>query len=268
MTTRVAVITSSIGLVDGFVCDRELHQRIGIEVPLLVRTHPSMQPLDRLRDLRRAIERRSRMTGRSRIAHLAEHFAWRAIHRAASPHVATAPSAPAPGFCVMEALATHDPSVARALADARADLAVVFGGDPIPQRMLDRMGVPLLNVHASDPTFCRGMPPVFWEIHAGLECLTLTLHEIVARLDAGAVVAQRTLPIAWRRTLAETLRATRDRMALELPALLADGIGRVVAGEAHARTVPPGPLRTLPPLGAILRAERRCRSRWRTHGPG
>lgn len=268
MTARVAVITSSVRLIDGFVSDRELHRRIGIDVPLLVRTHPSMQPLDRVRDLRRAIERRARMTGRSRIAHLVEHFAWRAIHQAALPRVATAPSVLTPGLTVMDALATHDASVPRALADARADLAVVFGGDPIPQRMLDRMGVPLLNVHASDPTFCRGMPPVFWEIHAGLECLTLTLHEIVARLDAGAVVAQRTMPIAWRRTLVGTLRATRDRMALELPSLLADGIGRVVAGAAHARTVPTGPLRTLPTLGAILRAERRCRSRWRTHGPG
>ncbi|MBY0279441.1 hypothetical protein K2Z84_29250 [Candidatus Binatia bacterium] len=268
MTARIVVITSSVGLIEGFVRDRRLQRRIGIEVPLLVRTHPSMQPLDRLRDLRHAIERRARMTGRSRVAHLVEHFAWRAIHRAAFPHVATALSAPVPWLTVIDALATHDPSVPRALAGVRADLAVVFGGDPIPPRMLDRMGVPLLNVHASDPSFCRGMPPVFWEVHAGLECLTLTLHEIVARLDAGAVVAQRTMPIAWRRTLVETLRATRDRMALELPSLLGDGIGRVVAGEARAWSVPPGPLRTLPTLRAIAGAERRCRRRWRAHGPG
>jgi folate-dependent phosphoribosylglycinamide formyltransferase PurN len=264
--TRVAVLTSAVGLIEGFMRDRDLHRRIGIEIPLLIRTHPSMKPFDRLRDLRHGIERRARMTGRSRAAHLVEHFAWRAIHRAAFPDVATALSAPVPGLACLETVATHDPSVPRALADARVDLAVVFGGSPIPGRMLDAMGVPLLNIHASDPSFCRGMPPVFWEVHAGLDSLTLTLHEIVARLDAGAVVAQRPMAIAWRRSLVATLRATRDRMAAELPLLLADGLGGMVRGEARARAVPPGPLRTLPRLGEILAAQRRCARRWRAHG--
>jgi folate-dependent phosphoribosylglycinamide formyltransferase PurN len=261
--TRVVVVTSAVGLIEGFVRDRDLHRRIGVEVMLLVRTHPSMKPRDRLHDLRRGIERRARMTGRSRVAHLVEHFAWRAVHGAAFRDLPTALSAPVPGLASMEALSTHDPSVVRALADVRADLAVVFGGSPIPARTIDAMGVPLLNVHASDPSFCRGMPPVFWEVHAGLDALTLTLHEIVARLDAGAVVAQRTMPIAWRRSLTATLRATRDRMALELPLLLADGLEQIVRGEAHPRGVPPGPLRTLPRLGEILEAQRRCTRRWR-----
>jgi hypothetical protein len=261
--TRVVIVTSAVGLVDGFVRDRELHRRIGIEVPLLIRTHPSMRPLDRLRDLRHGIARRARMTGRSRAAHLVEHFVWRAIHQSASPHLVPASSAPIPGLGQMETLSTHDPSVPHALAEVRADLAVVFGGSPIPGRMIDQMGVPMLNVHASDPTFCRGMPPVFWEVHAGLECLTLTLHEIVARLDAGAVVAQRAMPIVWQRSLIATLRATRDRMALELPLLLEDGLGRIVRGEAQPRVVTPGPLRTLPRLGDILAAQRVCARRSR-----
>lgn len=264
--TRVVVVTSAVGFIERFVRDRDLHRRIGIEVPLLVRTHPSMKPRDRLRDLRHGIERRARMTGRSRAAHLVEHFAWRAIHGAAFRDIATALSAPVPGLASMEALSTHDASVVRALAEARADLAVVFGGSPIPARTIGAMGVPLLNVHASDPSFCRGMPPVFWEVHAGLDALTLTLHEIVARLDSGPVVAQRPMPIEWRRSLVATLRATRDRMALELPMLLADGLGRIVRGEARPRVVPPGPLRTLPRLGEILEAQRRCARRWRARG--
>jgi folate-dependent phosphoribosylglycinamide formyltransferase PurN len=260
---RVAVVTSAIALVDGFARDRELHRRIGIEVPLVVRTHPSMRLADRLRDLRIGIERRARMTGRSRAAHLAEHFAWRAIHQSSLRGAVIPAFAPVDGQRRLHALATDDPVVREALADVRADVAVVFGGSPIPRASLATIGVPMLNVHASDPSFCRGMPPVFWEVHAGLDSLTLTLHEIVARLDAGAVIAQRAMPIVWQRSLAGTLGATRDRMVAEVPRLLADGLAQVASGEARPRVVAPGPLRTLPTLGDIVAAHRSCVRRWR-----
>ena len=261
--TRVVVATSAIALVDAFVRDRELHRRIGIEIPLVVRTHPSMLLADRLRDLRTGIERRARMTGRSRAAHLVEHFAWRAVHEA-SMRAATIPeSAPVAGQRRIRALATDAPVVREAVAEVSADLVVVFGGSPIPRASIDAMGVPMLNVHASDPSFCRGMPPAFWEIHAGRDEMILTLHEIVARLDAGAVIAQRPMPIVWQRSLAATLGATRERMVAEVPLLLADGLARIVRGEARPRAVAPGPLRTLPTLGQIAAAHRRCVRRWR-----
>lgn len=261
--TRVAVLTSAIGLVADFARDRELHRRIGIEVPLVVRTHPSMRLADRLHDLRTAIARRARMTGRSRAAHLAEHFAWRAVQESAMRGVVIPPFEPLAGQRHRTAVATDDPSVREALRDVGADLAVVFGGSPIPRQSLEAIGIPMLNVHASDPSFCRGMPPVFWEIHAGRDEMVLTLHEIVARLDAGAVIAQRAMPIVWERSLAATLRATRARMMVEVPLLLADGLAQVVSGEARPRVVAPGPLRTLPTLGEMLASHRRCRSRSR-----
>lgn len=260
---RVAVVTSAISLVDGFVRDRELHRRIGIEVPLVVRTHPSMRFADRRCDLRTAIERRARMTGRSRAAHLVEHFAWRAVQQSSMRGTVIPEFTPLDGQRRMQALATDDPSVIAALADVRADLVVVFGGSPIPRASLEAIRVPMLNVHASDPSFCRGMPPFFWEVHAGLDALTLTLHGIVARLDAGAVIEQRTMPVVWRRSLVATLRATRERMVVEAPLLLADGLAKVVSGEARPHVVPPGPLRTLPTLGEILSAHRTCVRRWR-----
>lgn len=260
---RVAVVTSAISLVDGFVRDRELHRRIGVEIPLVVRTHPSMRLADRLRDLRTGIERRARMTGRSRAAHLVEHFVWRAVHESSMRGAVIPEFAPVAGQRRTRALATDDPSVREAVADARADLIVVFGGSPIPRSSIDGFGVPMLNVHASDPSFCRGMPPAFWEIHAGRDAMVLTLHEIVARLDAGAVIAQRPMPIVWRRSLAATLGATRERMVAEVPPLLADGLAKIVSGEARPRAVAPGPLRTLPTLGEILAAHRSCARRWR-----
>lgn len=263
---RVAVVTSAISLVDGFVRDFELHRRIGIEIPLVVRTHPSMRLGDRLRDLRTAIARRARMTGRSRAAHLAEHFAWRAVHEASMRGAVVPELVPVAGQRRIHALATDDPSVREAVADARASVVVVFGGSPIPRASIEAFGVPMLNVHASDPSFCRGMPPAFWEVHAGRDEMVLTLHEIVARLDAGAVIAQRPMPIVWRQSLAATLGATRERMVAEVPLLLADGLAMVVSGEARPRAVEPGPLRTLPRLGEIVAAHRSCVRRWRARG--
>lgn len=260
--TRVAVVTATTSAVAGFVGDRELHRRIGIEVPLVVRTHPSMRLPDRLRDLAGGIDRRARRTGRPRVAHLVEHFAWRAVHASAMRGAAHAELPRVEGQRRMDAVATLAPPVIAALAEVRADLVIVFGGEPIPRASLDAIGIPLLNVHASDPSFCRGMPPVFWEVHAGLDGFVLTLHEIVARLDAGAVIAQRTVPIAWGRSLVSTLRETRARMDRQVPLLLADGLAAMVVGEARPRVVTPGPLRTLPTCGELLAAHRTCVRRW------
>jgi methionyl-tRNA formyltransferase len=119
----------------------------------------------------------------------------------------------------------------------------------------------LLNLHTSDPSVHRGMPPVFWEIREGMNAVTLTLHELILELDAGPVVAQRDVPIQWRPSLGATIGATRRMMAEEIATLLAESLPEILAGRRETRPLVPGPLRTVPSISDTMRAVKICRHR-------
>ena len=168
---RVAVVTSAVSLVDGFIARPDLHRRIGIEVPLVVRTHPSMRLADRQRDLQRDRAPRAHDLAVARGTSSSTSH-WRAVQQRRC-------GAMVPGFAVdgqrrMQALATDDPSWWRhsptfapiwssssGIAHPRASLAAIADADvERPTRAIRRSAA--------------GMPPFFWEIHAGRDSATLT----------------------------------------------------------------------------------------------
>ena len=129
------------------------------------------------------------------------------------------------------------------------------------RRTLDALALPLFNLHLSDPAFVRGIPPVFWEVLAGRDTVVPTLHRLTATLDGGEVIHQQACPIAWRPGLRETIDATHARIAAAVPAILEEGLRRILDGTAQARAIAPGPLRTTPSRRQIREAQRRCRER-------
>lgn len=54
----------------------------------------------------------------------------------------------------------------------------------------------VLNVHSGRLPRYRGMMPTFWALEKGESEITITVHEMVKRLDAGDVVAEFPVPIA------------------------------------------------------------------------
>lgn len=75
----------------------------------------------------------------------------------------------------------------------------------------------VLNVHSGKLPDYRGMMPTFWALLNGEREIVVTVHEMAARLDAGAVLAE--FPIAVR----------PDESAFELAARAKDVAGREVA---------------------------------------
>jgi len=93
------------------------------------------------------------------------------------------------------------------------DVVLLMGSRIIRKDILESLAsAEILNIHASDPSFVRGGPPIFWEIFGKRNNLKVTIHEVVPELDAGKVIAQIDVPIVYKRTYGGTLSGTLHNM--------------------------------------------------------
>ncbi len=263
---RVVLITSSPKLVFPLL-DRDL-AALGIEIPLVLLIKPSPLMRDRLRHLPNHLRRQARINRTWPLLQLLYRVVYARATRELDGSQSTGPTLPealdviARGRRVMEFPSINQASAVAALRDTDFSLGVVVGADVLTRRTLKSIRLPLVNVHFSDPSFARGMPPVFWEIWAAREKVTLTLHRLELALDAGPIVLQRDVPIQWQANLASTLARTRELAARELATLVEEALpGLIGPGEsgnvpAEVERRPVGPLRTIPTLRDLLQARR------------
>jgi folate-dependent phosphoribosylglycinamide formyltransferase PurN len=258
---RIALLTSSPRLLQSFLRNDALCGELGIEIPLVVWIRPSMRLADRCRDLHRTVRRRARINRTSRGLQLLHYLAYRWVTRDPSSAMESGATTLGEGRRLLELRSANDPAMVAALHTERCALGIVFGVDVLSRRTLESLDVPLFNIHLSDPAVVRGLPPVFWEILAGCDAIHMTLHALIAQLDAGPIVTQREVPIVWQRTLGGTISRTLERCRQEVAWLLADGLRTILDGSAQPRSVVPGTLRTTPTIQQIVRAARICRMR-------
>lgn len=262
---KVALITSIPEFIAPFL-SQDL-EALGLNIPIAVLILQSNLLRDRLRTLPRDLERQARINRTWRWVQILNRVAYAQItsQRARGDHHANALAASLEQLAqrrrIVDAESANDPHVVSALRDAGCEMGLVVGADLLTRKTLELIGMPLVNLHASDPSAIRGMPPVFWEIHDGLSEVTITLHRLTVALDAGPVLMQRTVPIQWRQSLGDTLTATRRILGLEIATLLTDALPRLLAGRLEETRLQSGPLRTIPRIVDTLQAQRICRER-------
>jgi methionyl-tRNA formyltransferase len=149
-----------------------------------------------------------------------------------------------------------------------SDASCLLGTRILTKSTIQELGHIILNGHASDPRFVRGRPPVFWEVLNGDGHICLTVHQAVQQLDAGPIYGQRLQEILYCGGIGATMRATMKQARLTMLDLFAE----VLIG-MHNRTITPiefkpGPVRTLPRISQLMRAEILCRSRSKKFRPG
>lgn len=76
---------------------------------------------------------------------------------------------------------------------------------------LPRLGC--INIHCGRLPTYRGMMPVFWQMKNGEERVTLSVHEMVPKLDDGALLATREFPLRSADRLDRVIRATKQESA-------------------------------------------------------
>jgi folate-dependent phosphoribosylglycinamide formyltransferase PurN len=91
--------------------------------------------------------------------------------------------------------AFEDPECIEAMRTRSPDLGVVVGTYVLPQTVFDIPRLGSINLHTGKVPEYRGAAPVFWELYNGEREVGITIHQVVAALDAGSVLLQETFPL-------------------------------------------------------------------------
>jgi len=141
------------------------------------------------------------------------------------------------------------------------DASCLLGGRILTKSTIQGLGHIVLNGHASDPRFVRGRPPVFWEVLNEDRDICLTVHQAVEKLDAGPIYGQQMQEIIYCGGLGATIGATMKLARVRMTDLFAEVLIGIHAHTIRPIQFSPGPVRTVPRISELIRAEILCRRR-------
>jgi folate-dependent phosphoribosylglycinamide formyltransferase PurN len=181
-----------------------------------------------------------------------EFAAPRLLHRGAGGPLADAARARGVAPAMLEDV--NDERTRALLAQARPDLIVTCHFDQIlaPEVMAiaPRGGV---NLHPSLLPLHRGPMPCFWAAAEGQGAFGVSIHRLAARIDAGALLAQR----AVAPPASASVSATARELHLAGTPLLVEAIEAIAAGREGGRDLPVLPYCPFPDRAALAAAARR-----------
>jgi methionyl-tRNA formyltransferase len=124
------------------------------------------------------------------------------------------------------------PELAAAVAQARPDLIFSFYYRAmIPSALLALAPAGAFNMHGSLLPHFRGRAPTNWAVLKGATETGATLHEMVAKPDAGAIVDQSAVPILPD----DTARQVFDKVTVAAEQVLWRSLPAILAGNAPRR---------------------------------
>jgi folate-dependent phosphoribosylglycinamide formyltransferase PurN len=153
------------------------------------------------------------------------------------PQDATEETASKLGVPVHHVCDYHAAEAIEQMNAAGADLGVIFGTNIIKESVFSIPRLGSINLHQGLVPYYRGGPPVFWELYNGESEVGITVHRVAAKVDAGEVVLQETVPLRYDfdrfdldfESFIEDFRSgIRDRCA----SLVAAGVRRIADGTA------------------------------------
>lgn len=99
------------------------------------------------------------------------------------------------GIPVRPLATINDPEYLRTLRERQVDVLLSVSAPEIFRQ--DALGAApyVLNIHNGKLPRFRGMMPTFWALLNGESEVTITVHTMVAKLDAGAILAEFAVPI-------------------------------------------------------------------------
>jgi methionyl-tRNA formyltransferase len=127
------------------------------------------------------------------------------------------------GIPVYQPEKLRDPATHEPIREANADCMVVAAyGIILPQAVLDMPRIGCLNIHASLLPRWRGAAPIHRAIEAGDAETGVTIMQMDAGLDTGAMLLKEVLPIAAD----DTTVTLHDKLAAQGARLIVDALAR------------------------------------------
>jgi folate-dependent phosphoribosylglycinamide formyltransferase PurN len=91
----------------------------------------------------------------------------------------------------------HDTATLEWARETGADLGVVVGSGILKPELFDLPRLGSINVHQGKVPEYRGSAPLFWALYEGETETRITIHQVVERVDAGAVILEQAVPLAY-----------------------------------------------------------------------
>jgi methionyl-tRNA formyltransferase len=101
----------------------------------------------------------------------------------------------APNVERLDVPAFETPQCVAAIRASKPDLGVVVGTYVLREEVFGIPRLGSINLHTGKVPEYRGAAPVFWELYNGEGEVGITIHGVVAALDAGPVFLQETFPL-------------------------------------------------------------------------
>lgn len=161
------------------------------------------------------------------------------------------------------------PECLEAIRAREPDLGVVVGTYILPARVFTIPRLGSINLHTGKAPEYRGAAPVFWELYNGEREVGITIHQVVAALDAGPVLLQETFPLDPAPSgdpLAYIEAYRRDVLEPNGVRMLAAAVSGIAAGNLVATPQDAGRSTTYktPDYAAVRALRARVAERWRT----
>ena len=115
------------------------------------------------------------------------------------------------GIPIIPAMSVNDPEYLERVRALSPDVIVSVAAPEIfraPLLAAARFGC--LNIHSGRLPAYRGMMPTFWQMKNGERCVTITIHQMSEKLDAGGVVATCEFPLQNVDSLHRVITGTKQ----------------------------------------------------------
>lgn len=122
--------------------------------------------------------------------------------------------AAARGFPLLPAASVNSEEyLAKVKALAPEMIVSVAAPEIFKSPLLSIASIGCLNIHSGKIPEYRGMMPTFWQMLEGKPCVTVTVHEMVPKLDAGGVVETFEFPLKEHDSLDRVISGTKQEGA-------------------------------------------------------
>jgi len=240
---------------------REKLSKDGVQIRVLVLDENASKRQNPVTHAWKIARRQAKIAGCSGLTSLARIAFYKGVNRLSTLKSESTQLPPLDDVGLVSVPTLNSDYAIKAVRSRYCDLVCLMGTRILRKDTLCELDVPTINIHSSDPGFVRGGPPVFWEVLEGLDHITLTIHDVVAELDAGHVLMQRTVPIEYCGGLGMTIRKTMRTAESSIADLFREVILAMKDGRERRTPNGRGPLRVTPSIKETWKAEMLCRSR-------
>jgi methionyl-tRNA formyltransferase len=137
------------------------------------------------------------------------------------------------GVPVIPCVSVNDPAYVEKVKDLKPDVIVsVAAPEVFKAGIMSAARFGCINIHSGRLPIYRGMMPTFWQLLEGEKHVTVTVHEMAAKLDAGGVIATLDYPLRDNDVLDRVITETKRegaRLMIKVLLSIADGAAKATA---------------------------------------